>query len=1237
MKKRFLLSIIASLLIIVLFATSTVVTFAWFTKGKSIGVNESSGGILKQYFHKGDGTEANPYEITRPVHYYNLVMLYQLNPDFKDGAKFIDGSLFFRLGSKDLNLDNVDDGNGYQVFYYDDNGTSNNQADPNGCLNLKSYCNGAFGNGLLPIGSAQKPFQATFDGSGLTLQNLKIIGVTSLNGVEYKTPDVGLFGYVSSIAKVKNLYTSNYSIDLTGVDGSSIYQQVDAALTTEHKTHDDQAFVGYIAGHIVTGADVTDVYVNDCIITGGNAANCKYGYFGHVEDAQGNEVNTLGELIATQRTQGDNAGFGGSMDMKQMHTRLNNILNNTTVPETYLSSETVVINENTGETHVYEGSWDNINFQTNTGQSSGNPVKNRYYATDYAGKYYFNDSNGNGVFMCLYGEGSRMPKTVITYTVTTDEQDAFNISCGGRYLTVADGSITSTDKDNSSKWVLESDGRMYAYYNKKERYDQYYLGASGSSGVFISETATTVWAFDGNGLYTIIDGSKYYLGLNSDNQWCLCLLIAPNQYQHNYQIISNGTGKYLKVAGADSFTETTNKNEATHFFFSNENQGYVTYYYNGTLYYLGQKDGSFSNTATNWVKTTQGYLKAGDTDYYLMYDNGWKIVDCGLYYTISYDNNYLNLNANQNCVTNGNSGNATWWKFSESGTNYPSGTIRAKGTNKYLRGESYSLKISTSPMTWQNSNGKLFNDDDYLPVYLTYSSGWTTRRFLSGVTLTFTKKQLTPTAVTVSTETEQIEMNGSIAEQTTEVVVAKNVKTVDGGYQTYFPLRIAEATTVDKNGNVIDSYDTTKGWYDANDPYRVSLLNTGYVISGSRLEDSNDTPLNQLAYGDIRVSYFSISNVSSSYANNNFIDIYTVDGAGIHKKQDSSPIYEEAKKQLGETLKNSNRVYGLHFMDAEISKDYLVKAKKAVVLGKEYDDYEMPMDSVNFHLVERGAITFFAGDYFDNNNTFFSLHQVFRDENQKIVDIKEISEVYALNGDTSGASKYYYKYTDGTYGDGASVPAAGSSLPAGYTSVFNTEWIKNPGFKDKGTRIFYFEIPVNKGEFCLGSVKEKTGAYLMYLDIGTNGGDAISGIISSDGNEVTNSFKAEYRDAPDILGVDKFSVLLFAINAPAGTDVNSFSVQVRFIKTPAESEYSNGLYEITIINKSDTDLQLDVFLCDDDRDITNDFLYAYRVVYTNVDNTGQIIKTTAGREYWKSMASFTIPRVGAASEIQYQP
>ena len=41
--------------------------------------------------------------------------------------------------------------------------------------------------------------------------------------------------------------------------------------------------------------------------------------------------------------------------------------------------------------------------------------------------------------------------------------------------------------------------------------------------------------------------------------------------------------------------------------------------------------------------------------------------------------------------------------------------------------------------------------------------------------------------------------------------------------------------------------------------------------------------------------------------------------------------------------------------------------------------------------------------------------------------------------------------------------------------------------------VYYFEIPVNVGEYALGSASTGDGAYLMYLDIGANG--------DSDGSE----------------------------------------------------------------------------------------------------------------------------------------
>lgn len=1461
MKKHTLIIIIS--LVVMLFAASATATFAWFTKGKSLDI-DSSGGILRQYFHKGSGTKDDPYEITRPVHYYNLVMLYQVNPEFKEGSKFINEATCFRLGSKDLNLDGTDDGEGYRVFNYKDDGTSDNQAATDGCLNLTSYCNGVFGNGLFPIGSAQKPFQASFDGSKLTLKNLTVVGSVTLGNVTYKTPDIGLFGYVAKEAKIENLYAKDFSIDLSGVDGTHDYQQVEEGLSTTHTGHEGKAYVGYIAGHIITNAQINNVYINDCLIAGGNAAECKFGFFGRVEDENGVEVTTLGTEIATQRKAGDAAGFGGSLDMKKIHERLQKIWRepNAKVPSSYDKFEYVIVDQDGVTVKITSDTEGNITYITD--QNEKYEYKRFLSNSGFSGEYYFyqrDDALPNYQFMCLYGVDPKNPKTVFTYKLSAESQPARYISSGENYLDIsANGDISaSSDKDNSAKWVFDQghdQGHIFAYYDKTSKYDNYYLNASGLSKVTCSPSPQTVWQkeettgelfttidgynyylyYDGewrissiklyyyitdgagnylsateentpaiknetsyensvkwqaeieNGFYTfhtvindkvyyitcnrygqltlgeskfswtkkgdyftatvadvvyklvydddggwkvvpegklitdgnnhylsataagtvqnstasesviwqitesgnevtiftVLNGNKYYLSLDSLNKLTISqtpynlkkegstyYAVSGNtnyyiQYAEGnwralpvgYQIIKSGNN-YLKANGGNSFSNVTDESQATRFYFSNENQGTAFYYYDGDRYEFGQDNGSFFNSATFWVKDGNK-LKAKDTDYYLTYENGWKIIDCGLYYTISYGSNYLNINNSGNGVTNGNSANATWWKFSTPGTNNnPSGTIREKKTGKYLYIDrswffvyTYTLTVSSTDQSWTNSDGKLLNDRRNR--YVTYSSGWKNTDDGEATPLIFTPvqntaseiemKKITPALpvltvedATVPAANVQISPQHKVDyplthEETTEKVVIKTKKeNQPGGYHTYFPLKIAEETTVDKNGNVIDSYDKIKGWYDSNEPYKASLQNTGYIVSGARITATNAENFQKRA-GDIRISYFPIRSINGSYNSNNnaFTTIYTVDANKDHPKTDTSPVYEEAKRQLLETLKNSSSVYGLHFMDAKIGIDHLVTAKKAVLLGKEYDNYQMPLDSINFHLIERGAISFFAGTYFQNNNTFFSLHQVFRNDKNVITAIKEIKEIYAHQSGTT--QPYCYKFTDGSYSGGA------TQLPEGYNStpIFKTEWITNPGITE-GSKIYYYEIPVNKGEYCLGSVEGKTGAYLIYLDIAANGGDAISSIISSEGNAVTNAFKAEYRYSPETLGDNNYSVLLFSISAPAGTNKDSFSVKVRFIPPGAgtENDYSKGMYEITVINKSNASLQLDVFLCDDDRDPTNDFLYAYKVIYTNETGTSQTIRTPQNRDYWKSMASFTIPSQGEATEVDY--
>ena len=1466
MKKRTLIIIIS--LVVMLFAASATATFAWFTKGKSLDI-DSSGGILRQYFHKGSGTKDDPYEITRPVHYYNLVMLYQVNPEFKEGSKFINQATYFRLGSKDLDLDGTDESEVCRVFNYKDDGTSDNQAAADGCLNLSSYCNGVFGTGLFPIGSAQKPFQASFDGSNLTLKNLTVVGSVTLGDVTYKTPDIGLFGYVAKEAKIENLYAKDFSIDLSGVDGTHGYQQVEEGLNTTHTEHKGQAYVGYIAGHIITNAQINNVYINDCLIAGGNAAECKFGFFGRVEDENGNEVTTLGTEIATQRKAGDAAGFGGSLDMKKIHERLQKIWRepNAKVPSSYDKFEYVIVDQDGVTVKITSDTEGKITYITD--QNEKYEYKRFSSESGFSGEYYFyqrDDALPNYQFMCLYGVDPQNPKTVFTYKLSADDQTAWYISSGKNYLDIsANGDISaSSDKDNSAKWVFDKDGHIFAYYDKTSKYDNYYLNASGLSKVTCSPSPQTVWQkeettgelfttidgynyylyydvsagewrissvkryyyitdgagnylsategdtpaiknetsyensvkwqaeikiengsytfhtvindkvyyitcngqltlgtgkfswtikngyftatvadvvyklvydggwkvvpegkliTDGNNhylsataagtvqnssasdsviwqiteegdnvtIFTVLNGNKYYLSLDSSNKLTISqtpynLKKEGNTYYAvsgdtnyyiqyaegnwralpvGYQIIKSGNN-YLKANGGNSFSNVTDESQATRFYFSNENQGTAFYYHNGKRYEFGQNNGSFFNSATVWVKD-DNKLKAKDTDYYLTYENGWKILDCGLYYTISDGNNYLNINNSGNGVTNGTSANdATRWKFSNSGTNNPSGTIRAEGTNKYLYIRdngwwNYTLTVSSTipPQSWTNSRNRLRENDTR--QYVRYNRGWTyTNRQNQATTLTFNKVwntaseieviKITPANVElpkltvenatvpaanvqISPQPYEVEYPLNHEKTTEKVVIKEKSEPQPGGYHTYFPLKIAEETTVDNNGNAIDSYDKIKGWYDANEPYKASLQNTGYIVSGARITSTTADNFQKRA-GDIRISYFPIRSIKGSYNSNNntFTTIYTVDANGRRTITDTSDVsvYGKAKSQLLKTLKGSSSVYGLHFMDAEIGEKHLVTAKKAVLLGKVYDNYQMPLDSINFHLIERGAISFFAGTYFDNNNTFFSLHQVFRNDKNVITAIKEIKEIYEHQGGTT--QPYCYKFTDGKYSDGT------TQLPEGYnpTPIFKTEWITNPGIT-QGSDIYYYEIPVNKGEYCLGSVKGKTGAYLIYLDIAANGGDAISSIISSEGNAVTNAFKAEYRYSPETLEKDNYSVLLFSISAPAGANKDSFSVNVRFIPpgTGTENDYSKGMYEITVINKSNKSLQLDVFLCDDDRDPTNDFLYAYKVIYTNETETSQIIRTPQNRDYWKSMASFTIPSQGEATEVDY--
>ena len=980
------------------------------------------------------------------------------------------------------------------------------------------------------------------------------------------------------------------------------------------------------------------------------------------------------------------------------------------------------------------------------------PDGNKLYAVNGTTKYYLRGTNtalsvtataGNGTNFTYDGNNKRLSFTVNTntyyvvyndgWTVIQNAQSSSTIktNSGNNYLNASTTTVSNgTNAGSATQWTYnKSTGKLYCTINSTT----YYLKGELAATQTRSTTNLTVTsnASDAGTDWTYENGN-FSCQLTVDNADCSYYLVFENSTwklmdtTKNYYTIRNANNVYL---GTDSnatpsltCVSNNNANNASLWTLSDETvaakNSYtttsVTTVINGTTYYLtlGRSSASISTTSS----TVRYYTY--NSYYFTYYYNG---TEYDLY------------SANGSTWTTSSSNNGNGKKITRTKITFSPENVVFSGV-LYLTEESAGAFDATTTTTTVNALNNLA---------FTASTG-TTQTFAN------VSENVVNTTASVSenvthTTTAAADRNGLGFETTRRQHIEKTVETNQrGGYQTYFPIRIAVNGETD---------------YDANHPYKVSNKNTGYIISSANIEDSaGESTLQKLA-GDIRISYFPISSITGSWStsgltvskirsgnnylylekdeetetysianttnadeanfwqysnsklfttvgttkywltydnglklsetegvswtfsnnnrlayNNNYIkytngawvatantadltltlgtmnNIYTVDGSGNHTLTDAqkTEAYKQALLQLSQTLAGSDSVYGLHFMDAAISTDHIVTADKAGIFGTEYTDYEFPEDSIDFHVIERGTISFFAGEYFTDNNAFFSLHQVYRytakDEipaGKKVNDIKyikQISEIYkhATNGDSVN---YVYKFTDNTYSNPDGTYTGAVTLADGYsnTAVFKTSWITAPsGLSTTNKRIYYFEIPCNAGEYCLGSVSGKTGAYLIYLDIAANGGEELASAISGTGNDVVTSFQTEFRDAPDTMA---HSVILLSYDAPAGSTESTFSVSVNFDKTSAsalEDPHPNGLYTIDVLNKTGQDVTLYVYLCDDDFNLLTAFPYAYKVHYTNntTGSGGTYLETTFG-DTFQMMAGFTIPSSGEAIEVSY--
>ncbi len=945
------------------------------------------------------------------------------------------------------------------------------------------------------------------DGSGnyLNLSAGNIVVGTSSNATRWHISNGKIYTYVNG--------TATYLINSTGSLGTTTAQ--------------GSATTWTISNNNITNNGYYLIYQNDWLLTNETS------YY-LISDGSGNYLNLTGSGFDVGTSSNATSwhftnGASGGLIYTHINGTRTYLVNSagtlsTTTTQGSASSWTVSNGQisNGGYYISYNGVWRLTNVSTyytiSDGEGnylnltgSGFEVGTSSNATDWqitntsSGKIY---TYVNGTATYLYNNNGTLTTTTNANTGTTWTIDNTNgnIKNNGYYLTYNSTGSTWEITNNVHYYLIHDNNNHYMNLNNQALTE---VGTSsnatawhfsnGSSGGNISAkvgnttyylnyvngnmvpqtTASTSWTVNGSTIYCVNSSTNYYMFCDGS-----CWTIVRNGLTSYYLISQTSSNNYLSCSvngNTVSIANETVRSYARKWEFDSRmstSSGYpITTNINGTTYNLYRNSYTLqisSSNSTNW-----------------RYNSGSRYI----YYRSGYGNTYRYIRYY----------NSGWTSLGSSATAIGSIANVSSSTRNAVRvasdvqpdlvaqysSGSYNFTNSISSSNYDlsvNTNNNNYNLTANIP-YTAYSLTADVNSTSYSVTVNTPSTNYNVTAnmnsssYNILAETSSFDYDITNRTEETTVVWKNTVKTVETaeikGKETYIPLAENEDGT-------------------------TSLRNTGYIVSGSNygVQDTYS--------GDIRVSYYAMSNlyralgyssnsnvsysssrleiVTRTYLSNGYVrisDTYNSNNGTINSdistkfptKSDVTTLgldkYTDSRAQLEETLDGADNVYGLHFMDAQINANNLVNIGKATINGSTYNDYKMPQDCIDFNLNTKGSLNFYAGTYFPGNSAFFSLHHIVRSAGE-IVSINEISKIY---GDpTNSAKSYIYEYV------GGSTP----TLPSGYVLMFDTSWIKNPGQSMVEYAMYYFEIPVNAGEYALGSVDGADGAYLIYLDIGAS-------------------------------------------------------------------------------------------------------------------------------------------------------
>lgn len=1118
----------ASILGALSFAALTTSTVAWFKYGIDIAFGDGStvpikAGAEAAYFGGGDGTENKPYIISDRTHLYNLAWLQYIGTFNVDNIKKATPTvqiqeLYFQI-TADIDMENLTlppIGTETYPFFGHISGV---YKDENNVEHVATISN------LIISNDDPRPTASDF---GITKPSeipahAFVLGEDS----NHLTRAEGLFGVVGHISTNTTLsetdyYRRQYTFDDEGVATSSIYVDINGDplgegdspvpivpsveditlnnIVVQAGTHTAPNelltglaagyFDGYMSGVKVAGESSIIVDEQTNIQNDITSNLSDYGLVGYAEDtgALGSYKQEISEYYDNQNDQDhDGDQWGGSVNMKDMWSRLNTLRGNTYAEAT---------SNRVTHQYVYRKSY--LDNEEEAGKYS-------VTGTNMTGSIarYNAYNNGTSAEIGNYAGSFNYARNVSNSTTKVYMQ-------GGTYV---EDYYYESDKDNG-------------YFIKYD--DTHYLNYTGTDFNANSQTNAPVWHFDGTGNSVRIYSINY--NYNSTNR----------TQTITYNFLRNNDG-VLAIRESNTPTNTDNDTRWT---VTETTTDLIIESYSGS-YRLVYQNG--------WKLLVNGAHLISGPDYYTIETtNGSYFPKNTTSGTDDHDVDYIRPGTSTT-----NSANAAHFSVNSNGNIYyeaSNGTTYYLHVCRYGRRQNYTteLRLYTSVQTGSGSVGRY----TYYYYPFTYNSSTGALTAASDSTYYLRLNGTTWTCSTTNYNIS-LTPNGGQYEYLTLPPRVSGFKTIrklvdDQGEHmeftsqdtTYFPLNAYNQLTKDKDGNVLGrKYDAT-------------AKNTGYVIAGTT-DDHYDVMARSVIVSDYnrteKIPYSTESVTVDGKTRIQLTDIKTINDSGIvtytpemienlKRFNDNNGVYGSKTKFENILTSANGKIDGLHFSANKagetfsIGKNNVVNATNVRVNQTNYSSYQLPVYSVDFNLSEQGVVNFFAGAYNGNSlnssssltgpggteakiNSFFSLHKVYREEplldanNQPIIDqetglpktdptiitdIKEIACIYSdPNADEGSPYIYTYKQYDAN-DDYVVVDENGSSTfdYSSYDLLFNTDWLmwrSDINTSDNRGYLYYFEIPIDGGEYCLGNVRDKNhtieGCYLNYLDIAANGNE----------------------------------------------------------------------------------------------------------------------------------------------------